>query len=239
MNKINNYSQLDSNILEMQLTEDCSFIGKHNVSLTNYDNTSLPAVAAGSIIEVDGALYKATSEEVISGSPSDGTVYIKMVPTLTDCSPVFTNTAPTWSDSKNGWYGTTTSATHRYLEFKMTKAAAVWSNKRVFNYFDNMDLIKHNNIPCCGFMADGTALFSKLVTVTFSGINNKTVAHGITFAYSNHRIISISPIKLNDTTVDRDADETYVSSISWDDTDITMSLVSVETKVYILYIIYK
>jgi len=234
---VNLYSQLDSNILEMQLTLDQTRKGMHAVSLTNYDNTSLPAIAAGSVIEVDGALYKFASEEAIGGSPSDGTVYIKIIPSTITAE--FTNTAPTWSDSKQGWYGTTTSATHRYLEFVMTKAAAVWSNKRVFNYFDNIDLIKHNNIPCCGFMVDGTALFSKLVTVTFSGMNNTTAAHEITFAYSNHRIISISPIKLNDTTVDRDADETYVSSISWDDTNITMSLVNVETKVYTLYIVYK
>jgi hypothetical protein len=138
--KINNYSQLDSNILEMQLTLDQTRKGLHQVSLTNYDNTSLPAIAAGSVIEVDDALYKFDSEEVIGGSPSDGTVYVKIIPSTTTCTAEFTNTAPTWSDSKQGWYGTTTSATHRYLEFVMAKATALYSNKRVFTHDDNIVL---------------------------------------------------------------------------------------------------
>jgi len=136
--QINNYSQLDSNILEMQLTLDQTRKGLHQISLTNYDNTSLPAIAAGSVIEVDGALYKFASEEAIGGSPSDGTVYIKIIPSTITAE--FTNTAPTWSDSKQGWYGTTTSATHRYLEFKMDKATAVYSNKRTFTHSDNIEI---------------------------------------------------------------------------------------------------
>jgi len=128
--KINNYNQSDSNILELQLTSDQSFKGKHQVSLTNYDNTSLPAVAAGSVIEVNGALYKFTSEEAITGSPSDGTVYIYIDPST--ITAVFTNTAPAWSDSKQGWYGTTTTANCRYIEFYMTKATSTYTGKNKY-----------------------------------------------------------------------------------------------------------
>lgn len=139
INKINNYSQLDSNILELQLTSDCSFIGKHNVSLTNYDNTSESQIAAGSIIEVGGALYKVTTDTAISGSPSDGTVYIYMVPSGVTLIPTYTNTAPTWDNEKNGWYGTGASANYRYLEYMMTLASSVWSNKEIFVYDTNIN----------------------------------------------------------------------------------------------------
>ena len=127
--KINNYNQSDSNILELQLTSDQSFKGKHLVSLTNYDNTSLPAVAAGSVIEVNGALYKFTSEEAITGSPSDGTVYIYIDPAT--ITAVFTNTAPTWSDSKQGWYGTAGTVNCRYLEFVMYKSSSTYGSKQM------------------------------------------------------------------------------------------------------------
>jgi len=125
--QVNLYSQSNSDILEVQLTLDQTRKGLHQVSLTNYDNTSLPAVAAGSVIEVNGALYKFTSEEAISGSPSDGTVYVYIDPAT--ITAVFTNTAPTWSDSKQGYYGTTTTANCRYLQFRLKKSSALWESK--------------------------------------------------------------------------------------------------------------
>ena len=127
---VSNYSQSDSNILEMQLTLDQTRKGKHQVSLTNYYNTSLPAIAAGSVIEVNGALYKFASEDAITGSPSDGTVYIYIDPAT--ITAVFTNTAPTWSDSKSGWYGTTTTANCRYLEYIVFKDLTSWFYKDAF-----------------------------------------------------------------------------------------------------------
>lgn len=123
---INTYSQLDSDILAVQLTLDASRIGYHAVSLTNYDSTSESAIAAGSQIEVGGALYKFESEESITGSPSDGTVYIMIVPSGTTCTAEYTNTVPAWSDSKQGYYGTGASANYRYLEFALTKTGSTW-----------------------------------------------------------------------------------------------------------------
>lgn len=129
--KVNNYSQVDSNILELQLTTDKTFKGYHQLTLTNYDNTTVPAIAAGSAIEVNGALFKFDSEEAITGSPSDGTVYVTIVPGTTDCTAAFTNTAPTWSDSKQGWYGTGGSANYRYVEYVMTKSGSNYIAKTI------------------------------------------------------------------------------------------------------------
>jgi hypothetical protein len=136
--KVNNYSQVDSNILALQLTTDKTFKGYHQLTLTNYDNTTVPAIAAGSAIECNGALYKFDSEEAISttdpvtsAAVADGTVYVCIVPGATTCTAAFTATAPTWSDSKQGWYGTGGQANYRYAEFVMTKSSTAYTNKIV------------------------------------------------------------------------------------------------------------
>jgi hypothetical protein len=140
---INTYTQLDTDILALQLTSDANFVGKHNVSLTNYDTTGVPAIAAGSIVECNGALFEFTADEAVTGTPSNGTVYIQIVPSTTTCTAAFTNTAPTWSDAKQGFYGTGAAANYRYLEFEMTRSSAtVYSNKHTFTHDDNVKLDK-------------------------------------------------------------------------------------------------
>jgi hypothetical protein len=128
-NIINTYTQLDTDILALQLTSDANFVGKHNISLTNYNTTGVPAIAAGSIIECNGALFEFTADEAVTGTPSNGTVYIQIIPSTTTCTAAFTNTAPTWSDSKQGWYGTGGQANYRYVEYLITKSAASYSPK--------------------------------------------------------------------------------------------------------------
>jgi hypothetical protein len=142
-NIINTYTQLDTDILALQLTSDANFVGKHNVSLTNYDTTGVPAIAAGSIVECNGALFEFTADEAVTGTPSNGTVYIQIVPSTTTCTAAFTNTAPTWSDAKQGFYGTGAAANYRYLEFEMTRSSAtVYSNKHTITHDDNVKLDK-------------------------------------------------------------------------------------------------
>ena len=129
--KINLYTQIDTNILELQLTQDANFIGKHNLSLTNYTNTAVPQIAAGSIIENNGTLFEFNSNETITGTPSDGATFIIIVPSTDTCTAIYTNTAPTWSDSKQGYYGTGATANYRYLEFYLVKAGASYTK---YNY---------------------------------------------------------------------------------------------------------
>ena len=62
-------------------------------------------------------MYQFTSNESITGSPSDGTVYIRLVPDGDSITAEYTSTAPTWSDSKQGWYGTGADVNKRYIEF--------------------------------------------------------------------------------------------------------------------------
>jgi len=131
--KVSNFAIGDSNIQSVMLTLDKTFKGQHQVSLTNYDTTAESQVAAGSVIEIGGALYKFDSNESITGTPSDGTVYIMAVPSGDSVTCAYTNTAPTWSDSKQGWYGTGGTANNRYLEYIMVKESSLWHKKTTFN----------------------------------------------------------------------------------------------------------
>ena len=134
--RVNTYAQDDSDILALQLTTDKTFKGYHQLTLTEYGTTTVPAIAAGSAIECNGALYKFDSEEgisttdpVTSSTVADGTVYVCIVPGATTATAAFTATAPTWSDSKQGWYGTGGQANYRYVNCVMTKATAAYSLK--------------------------------------------------------------------------------------------------------------
>jgi hypothetical protein len=165
--KVNNYSQVDSDILALQLTADKTFKGYHQLTLTNYDNTTVPAIAAGSAIECNGALYKFDTEEAISttdpvtsAAVADGTVYVCIIPGATTCTAAFTATAPTWSDSKQGWYGTGGQANYRYVTISMTKATSSYSNKltlstssKVLAYLSGSQTINSNDFTKITFNA--------------------------------------------------------------------------------------
>jgi len=140
--KVSNFAIGDSNIQSVMLTLDKTFKGQHQVSLTNYDTTAESQVAAGSVIEIGGALYKFDSNESITGTPSDGTVYIMAVPSGDSVTCAYTNTAPTWSDSKQGWYGTGATANNRYLEFVLIKTASAWQKIIMTNAFGGQTHIK-------------------------------------------------------------------------------------------------
>jgi hypothetical protein len=180
MDKVNNYSQVDSNILALQLTTDKAYKGQHTLTLTNYDNTTVPAIAAGSVIEVNGTMYTAASEEAISttdpvtsATVADGTVYVCIVPGTTAATAAFTATAPTWSDSKQGWYGTGGQANYRYAEFVMLKATSSYSNKltlstssKVLAYLSGNQTINSNDFTKITFNAEHFDTQSEFSTST-------------------------------------------------------------------------
>ncbi|UCF13197.1 MAG: hypothetical protein JSW06_02790 [Thermoplasmatales archaeon] len=129
--KINDYGVGDVDLTSLMETVDDQRTGFHAVSLTNYGNTTVPAIAAGSKIEVNGALFEFGSDETITGSPSNGTVYIKTVPSVSSITAEFTNTPPTWDDEKQGWYESATN--NRYLNFIMTKSGSNYIGKEYFS----------------------------------------------------------------------------------------------------------
>lgn len=82
--------------------------GDMSISLTGYDTTSAPLVASGSWFEAAGSIFKCTSDDTPSGTPSGGLAYIKMVTSGSTstliATPTWTNTVPAWSDSYQGYY---------------------------------------------------------------------------------------------------------------------------------------
>ena len=142
---LNDFSNSDSNILKVQSTLDKTFFGKvDSITLTEFDSSTVPAIAAGSVVENNGSLYQFASEEAISttdpgtsSTVADGTVYVLLVPGTGTITAAFTATAPTWSDSKQGWYGTGDEANYRYLPYYMTKVSTVYSKKYTFPIKNN------------------------------------------------------------------------------------------------------
>ena len=100
-------------------------LGYTGVTLSNFDNTDEPQIIGN--FEIAGSIGSFASLESITGwsGLSNGTVYIKIVPDTGagTCAAAFTDTAPTWDNTKMGWYGTGGDANHRYL-FKLTKGGA-------------------------------------------------------------------------------------------------------------------
>jgi hypothetical protein len=82
--------------------------GYNGISLTNFTNTSEPQVSEGSVIEINGAIYKAASDQSISGWGAIGNgnnVYIYAAGGGGATSALsFSTTAPTWDDDAQGYY---------------------------------------------------------------------------------------------------------------------------------------
>ncbi len=77
------------------------------LSLTEFNTTSEPKIAAGSVVEIGGSLFVVTVDEAITGWAgigNDTNCYIKLVPGVADFDAEFTTDVPTWSASKQGWY---------------------------------------------------------------------------------------------------------------------------------------
>ncbi|HPM35719.1 MAG TPA: hypothetical protein PLE16_14095, partial [Spirochaetota bacterium] len=80
------------------------------VTLTNFENTSAPAIARGSICDVANTLYESAGE-AIRGTAVNGLNYIKLRPTSDDnIAAYYTQAAPAWSAELGGWYGVGESA---------------------------------------------------------------------------------------------------------------------------------
>lgn len=104
------------------------------LSLLEYDTDAEPEIAAGSKVEIGGALFEFASDESITGWGAIGTdedVYIKLVVAGTAVTAEFTTTAPTWSTSKQGWYGTGGAALDRYVAKLYKDGASAYTLKRL------------------------------------------------------------------------------------------------------------
>ncbi len=104
--------------------------GYHSISLTNLGSTAEPEIAAGSKVEIGGALFNFAAPESITGwggIANDSVVWIKLVVAGAAVTAVFTTTAPTWSTSKQGWY----SGLDRYIAGLYKDGSALYAGKHL------------------------------------------------------------------------------------------------------------
>lgn len=96
-----------------------SLLGWQAISLTNMSTSAATAIAAGSKVEIASAFFTFGSNETPNASSWTAittglTAYITLTPSGTAGSQVvaaaWTDTAPVWSDSKQGWYTTAASS---------------------------------------------------------------------------------------------------------------------------------
>ena len=107
--KINNYAIGDNNFESVMLTLDQTFRNKHDCY-----SFSATALKAGSVIEINGSLYPVTQDVTLPDMSSNK--YLMAVPASDGTFTLLaTSTAPTWSDSKQGFYGTSTTANYKYI----------------------------------------------------------------------------------------------------------------------------
>jgi hypothetical protein len=131
--KLNTYTASLSDIESLQDTTDGQRRGFDFVTLTNWasGNTSVPAIAVGSVLDINGALFELQSSDLTIGSvPGVATddLYIKL--TVSGGSTVSANwytTAPTWDAAKGGWYDGTDKVLRFIVDFD---GSTTWDNKR-------------------------------------------------------------------------------------------------------------
>lgn len=183
----------DSNIDAVMLNLAGINTGYNALTLTQMSTTTVPAIAAGSKIEVGGTLFKFDSEEAISGSPSDGTVFIMLIPSGSSITAQFTNTAPTWSDSKQGWYGTGGSAGYRYWPGKIVKASSTYTKELFSTSLISQSTFSSSTgaLTTPGIVGN-LALFTGVSVLTGSlSTSPATVSYPSGFTVSNTVIISL------------------------------------------------
>ncbi len=165
--KLNTYAVGNNDLTAMMASENALTKGFHQVSLTNWSTTAVPQIALGSLIECDGALYQSTVDESIGGSTSDGTLYIKTVPSSNTVTFEFSTTAPTWDTSKQGWY-TSTSSNERYLEFVIQRSGSIFNKGIISQSEITQSISTQNSIATINnnTWIASTTTFSNYITVS-------------------------------------------------------------------------
>ena len=113
-----------------------SLLGFEAVSLTTVGST--PAIAAGSKVEIGSAFFTFESDDTPQASTwssiSTGeTAYITLTPTGVAGSQTlvkrWSSTAPTWNDSRQGWYDSTVTSVIRYVAAAYKGGATTYGDK--------------------------------------------------------------------------------------------------------------
>ena len=156
-------------------------LGYQAISLTNFALTTEPQIAAGSKVEIGEALFEFTAPESITGWAGIGVsqnVYIKLTVAGVAVTASFTITAPTWSESKQGFYV----GLDRYIGGLYKDGGGLYTKKYVYGkWFENNLNIKiraDGSIETVSNLTAGGTLTLTGKTFLAKGINPKGTYHG-------------------------------------------------------------
>jgi hypothetical protein len=128
-----------------------SMLGYQAVSLTNFDSSSLSAIAAGSKVEIAGAFFTFTVDETIEASTwtaitTGNTAYIALIPAGVAGSQTvtaeYTATAPVWSTSKQGWYASAGSSTRVIGSVYKAEATSQWAKHFLTDSISDLESVR-------------------------------------------------------------------------------------------------
>ncbi len=110
-------------------------LGVNNISLTEWETTSLPSVAAGSTLQISNTMYQFGADEtcdtgnVISAGSVSTLYFLYANPTLLTCQGSATH--PLWDDALQGWYQTLSGVYCRCYGFLYKTATSQYITKHV------------------------------------------------------------------------------------------------------------
>ena len=173
---------------ELGYTEAARY-GYEGISLTEWasGNTNKPQIAAGSTIEIDGAMAEYASDTALTDDASltDGWCYIKHVVSGTVVTPTLTNTFGTWDTAKQGYYD---GSGNRYSLFAMYRSGAVtkiYTGKNILDFsLFGLKCVMVNYTGNCN--ASGSAFFTPTETGTFLNCFGSALFSGVTLDGVTH-----------------------------------------------------
>jgi len=204
------------------------------------EGTDQPVIKQGCYVSHGGSLYVADADTSITGSPSDGSVYIRVSGT-TSLTVEFVNdiSGYTW----NPVYTALTSTTYTLLPYLIVKASTVWTR---YNFNPNNQSFgdtRLNSLAVAGAISGATINTGQGATEVYLMNQNLRTTDSPTFAsvntgYGANEVYKISEQTVNFGTVWREDKTMSISamdikeirtvnttgSVEGDDYDITYSL---------------
>jgi len=174
-------------------------LGYQAISLTNFaSDTDEPQIAAGSKVEIGGALFDADANESITGwagIANSSDVYIHLTVSGSSVTASFSTTAPTWDTAKQGWYsgsvrvigGLYKDGSGNYARKWLYEEKQVASVKRYGNGAVDLgdDLTVTGDLSCASLQAgsDDTAWKRKVIEIgdwNMDSTESVNIAPGVT-----------------------------------------------------------
>jgi hypothetical protein len=134
-------------------------VGHSNLEIGTINNSDAPTIGGGSVVEVNGGIYRASSTESVTNASStaDGLSppaqnalnYIYAVPKESSLLLKYSSSTPTWSAAKGGWYNGNSRAV-----VKLFLSGTQYNGKVILDSYNAMQQVNtEQTIPTTGGVA--------------------------------------------------------------------------------------